>query len=104
LANILQFSFSLSYIGSRIFPYTFLSKMFNWFLSLFGFSNRKWRLYQAVTGKAHLSAAPVCSSRTCANASKQTDLPVSELLSSDGPELRVFNKCVSYVGALWYFN
>jgi hypothetical protein len=32
---ILQFSFSFSYIGPRILPYTFLSKMFNCFLYLF---------------------------------------------------------------------
>ena len=32
--NILQFSFSLSYTGLKILLYTFLSKMFNCFLSL----------------------------------------------------------------------
>jgi len=35
LVNILQFSFSLSCTGPKILQYTFLSKMFNWFLSLF---------------------------------------------------------------------
>ena len=35
LVNILQFPFSLSYTGPKILLYTFLSKMFNWFLSLF---------------------------------------------------------------------
>jgi hypothetical protein len=35
LINILQFSFSLSYSGPRTFVYTFLSKMFNCFLSVF---------------------------------------------------------------------
>jgi hypothetical protein len=35
LVNILQFSFSLSYTGPRILLYTFLSKMFNCFLSPF---------------------------------------------------------------------
>ena len=35
LVNILQFSFSLSYTGPKILLYTFLSKMFNCFLSLF---------------------------------------------------------------------
>ena len=34
LVNILQFSFSLSYTGPKILLYTFLSKMFNFFLSL----------------------------------------------------------------------
>ena len=34
LVNILQFSFSLSYTGSKILLYTFLSKMFNRFLLL----------------------------------------------------------------------
>jgi hypothetical protein len=35
LVNILQFSFSFSYTGSRILLYTFLSKMFNYFLFIF---------------------------------------------------------------------
>jgi len=35
LVNILQFSFSLSYTGPKILLYTFLSKIFNCFLSLF---------------------------------------------------------------------
>ena len=35
LVNILQFSFILSYTGPKILLYTFLSKMFNCFLSLF---------------------------------------------------------------------
>ena len=35
LVNILQFSFSLSYTRPKILLYTFLSKMFNYFLSLF---------------------------------------------------------------------
>ena len=35
LVNILQFSFSLSYTGPKILLYTFLSKMFTCFLSLF---------------------------------------------------------------------
>ena len=35
LANILQFSFSLSYTDPKILLYTFLSKMFNCFLSLY---------------------------------------------------------------------
>ena len=35
LVNILQFSFSLSYTRPKILLYTFLSKMFNCFLSLF---------------------------------------------------------------------
>jgi len=35
LVNILQLSVSLSYTGSKILLYTFLSKMFNYFLSLF---------------------------------------------------------------------
>ena len=35
LVNILQFSFSLSYTGPEILLYTFLSKMFNCFLTLF---------------------------------------------------------------------
>jgi len=35
LVNILQFLFSLSYTGPKILLYTFLSKMFNCFLSLF---------------------------------------------------------------------
>jgi len=35
LVNILQFSFSLSYTGPKILLHTFLSKMFNCFLSLF---------------------------------------------------------------------
>ena len=35
LVNILQFSFSLSYTGPKILLYTFLSKTFNCFLSLF---------------------------------------------------------------------
>ena len=35
LVNILQFSFSLSYTGPKFPLYTFLSKMFNCFLSLF---------------------------------------------------------------------
>jgi hypothetical protein len=35
LVNILQFSFSLSYTGPKILLYTFLSKVFNCFLSLF---------------------------------------------------------------------
>ena len=35
LVNILQFSFSLSYTGPEILLYTFLSKTFNCFLSLF---------------------------------------------------------------------
>jgi hypothetical protein len=34
LVNILQFSFSLSYTGPRMLLHTFLSKMFNSFLSL----------------------------------------------------------------------
>ena len=34
LVNILQFSFSLSYTGPKILLYTFLSIMFDWFLSL----------------------------------------------------------------------
>jgi uncharacterized membrane-anchored protein YitT (DUF2179 family) len=37
LVNILQFSFSLSYIGPRILLYTFISNMFNCFLSLLDF-------------------------------------------------------------------
>jgi len=35
LVNILQFSFSLSYTGPKILLYTFLSKMFDCFPSLF---------------------------------------------------------------------
>ena len=35
LVNFLQFSFSLSYTGSKILLYTFLAKMSNCFLSLF---------------------------------------------------------------------
>ena len=35
LVNILQFSFSLAYTGTKILLYTFLSKMFICFLSLF---------------------------------------------------------------------
>jgi len=35
VVNIFQFSFSLSYTGPKILLYTFLSKMFNCFLSLF---------------------------------------------------------------------
>jgi len=35
LVNILQFSFSLSYTGRKILLYTFLSKIFSCFLSLF---------------------------------------------------------------------
>ena len=35
LVNILRFSFPLSYTGPKILLYTFLSKMFNSFLSLF---------------------------------------------------------------------
>ena len=35
LVNILQFSFSLSYTGPKILLYTFHSKTFNCFLSLF---------------------------------------------------------------------
>ena len=35
LVNILQFTFSLSYNGPKIILYTFLSKMFICFLSLF---------------------------------------------------------------------
>jgi hypothetical protein len=35
LVNILQFPFSLSDTGPKIFQCTFLSKMFNCFLSLF---------------------------------------------------------------------
>jgi hypothetical protein len=35
LVNILQFSFSLSYTGPKTLLYTFLSKIINYFLSLF---------------------------------------------------------------------
>jgi hypothetical protein len=35
LVNILQFSFSLSYKGPKIFLYTLLSETFNCFLPLF---------------------------------------------------------------------
>jgi hypothetical protein len=35
LVNILQFSLSLLHTGPKIFLYTFISKMFIWFLSLF---------------------------------------------------------------------
>jgi len=35
MVNILQFSFSMSYPGFKILLYTFLSKMFICFLSLF---------------------------------------------------------------------
>jgi hypothetical protein len=35
LVSTLKFSFSLSYSGPKILLYTFLSKMFNCFLSLF---------------------------------------------------------------------
>jgi hypothetical protein len=34
LVNVLQFSFSWSYIGLKILLYTFLSKMFVFYLSL----------------------------------------------------------------------
>ena len=51
MVNILQFYFALSYTGPKILLYTFLSKIFNCFLSLFvsvqdsdAYVNIKWRV------------------------------------------------------------
>ena len=68
LVNILQFSFPLSYTGPKIILHTFLSKIFNCFLSLFVSVQVSLSVMDGVSNKSvenHLSTPCSVNSLKC---------------------------------------